>query len=304
MKIYNNLKIDNKHKNSVVAIGNFDGVHKGHQKVINQAKKKAIKEGLPFGIVTFEPVPVMFFNKKIKNHRINSTKQKKFFLEKYKLNFLIVIKFSKLFSKLKANDFIKKIIYEKIKSKYIFVSKNFKFGRNRKGNIITLKQQEKFFGYKTIITSPLKKTNKIVSSTLIRNKISYGKIKEVNSLLGRSWSIEGKVIKGKKRGRKIGFPTCNIKLGNYVVPKLGVYSVIAQSNKFKKKGIANIGLRPTFNGQNLLLEVNIFGINENLYNKLLIVNFLKFLRPEKKFKNITELKKQIKIDVKRAKQNV
>ncbi len=304
MKIYNNLKIDNKHKNSVVAIGNFDGVHKGHQKVINQAKKKAIKEGLPFGIVTFEPVPVMFFNKKIKNHRINSTKQKKFFLEKYKLNFLIVIKFSKLFSKLKANDFIKKIIYEKIRSKYIFVSKNFKFGRNRKGNIITLKQQEKFFGYKTIITSPLKKTNKIVSSTLIRNKISYGKIKEVNSLLGRSWSIEGKVIKGKKRGRKIGFPTCNIKLANYVVPKLGVYSVIAQSNKFKKKGIANIGLRPTFNGQNLLLEVNIFGINENLYNKLLIVNFLKFLRPEKKFKNITELKKQIKIDVKRAKQNV
>ena len=139
---------------------------------------------------------------------------------------------------------------------------------------------------------------------MIRNKISYGKIKEVNSLLGRSWSIEGKVIKGKKRGRKIGFPTCNIKLANYVVPKLGVYSVIAQSNKFKKKGIANIGLRPTFNGQNLLLEVNIFGINENLYNKLLIVNFLKFLRPEKKFKNITELKKQIKIDVKRAKQNV
>ncbi len=301
MKIYNNLKIDNKHKNSVVAIGNFDGIHKGHQKVIAQAKKKANKKGLPFGIVTFEPVPVMFFNKKIKNHRINSVNQKKFYLEKHKLNFLIIVKFNKSFSKLKANDFIKKIIYEKIKSKYIFVSKNFKFGKNRKGNIYTLKKQEKIFGYKTIITSPLKKINKTISSTLIRNKISYGRIEEANSLLGRFWSIEGKVIRGKKRGRKIGFPTCNIKLDNYVVPKLGVYSIIAQSNKFRKKGIANVGLRPTFNGQNLLLEVNIFGLNENLYNKLLIVKFVKFLRPEKKFKNIIDLKKQIKIDVRKVK---
>ena len=111
----------------------------------------------------------------------------------------------------------------------------------------------------------------------------------------------GKVIKGKKRGRKIGFPTCNITLGNYVIPKLGVYAVKVNFGNFNKDGIANIGYRPTFNGQSLLLETNIFGINKNLYNKEISVSFKKFIRPEKKFKNLEHLKKQIKIDIKQAK---
>ena len=136
---------------------------------------------------------------------------------------------------------------------------------------------------------------------MIRKKISMGKIKEINKLLGRQWTIIGKVVKGKRRGRKIGFPTCNIKLKNYIVPKLGVYSVIVKTKQFKKRGIANIGYRPTFNGQNLLLEVNIFGIDKNLYNKEIEINFLKFLRPEKKFKGLEQLKKQIKIDIIHAK---
>ena len=146
-----------------------------------------------------------------------------------------------------------------------------------------------------------KKDKKIISSTMIRKKISSGKINEVNKILGRKWNIEGKVISGKKRGRKIGFPTCNLKLNNYVIPQLGVYAVKVDSNNFAKKGIANIGYRPTFNGQNLLLETNIFGINKNLYNKVLNVYFKKFIRKERKFQNIEELKKQIKIDIKKAK---
>jgi riboflavin kinase / FMN adenylyltransferase len=109
------------------------------------------------------------------------------------------------------------------------------------------------------------------------------------------------VIKGQRRGRKIGFPTCNLKLNDYIVPRLGVYSVKVEGPKFKKKGIANIGYRPTFNGQNLLLETNIFGINKNLYNKEIIISFRKFIRPEKKFKNLEHLKKQIKIDIKKTK---
>ena len=303
MKIYNNLKINKKHKNAVVVIGNFDGIHLGHQKVINQARQKAKKYRLPFGLITFEPIPVMYFNKNIKNHRINSSEQKKIQLKKFKLDFLTIIKFNKLFSFLSAEKFIKDIIHLRLQSKFIYVSKNFKFGRKRKGNIKTLKKFEEIFNYKTVITPPLKKFNKVISSSLIRKKIFLGKIKEVNKLLNRQWSVKGRVIEGSKRGRKIGFPTCNIDISSYVIPKKGVYSVTAETKHFKKKGVANIGYRPTFNGQNLLLEVNIFGINKNLYNKELNVNFIKFIRPEKKFKGIEQLKNQIKIDIIKAKKN-
>jgi riboflavin kinase / FMN adenylyltransferase len=301
MKIYKNLNLNKKHCGGVVAIGNFDGLHLGHQKVINEAKKKAKKNSLPFGIITFEPVPVMFFNSKIVNHRINSLAQKKEQLKKLKIDFLIIINFNKYFRSLTAEQFIKKVIYNKTKTKFLYVSKNFKFGFKRQGSIQTLKKFEKKYKYKSLITVPYKKNKKIISSTLIRKKITLGKIREVNKLLNREWSIKGKVIKGQKRGRKIGFPTCNLELNDYIIPHLGVYSVKVKGIEFNNKGIVNIGYRPTFNGQNLLLETNIFGINKNLYNKEIIISFRKFIRPEKKFKNLEHLKKQIKIDIKKAK---
>jgi len=304
MKIYNNPNLSHKHRNGVIAIGNFDGLHLGHQKVINEAKQKAKNFKLPFGVMTFEPVPVMFFNSKLKNHRINSLEQKKIQLKKMKLDFLIIIKFNKKFSSLTAEQFIKKIIHDKTKCRYLYISKNFKFGFKRKGNVRTLKKYEKKYNYKSIITKPYKKNNKIISSTFIRKKIEAGKIIEVNKLLKRNWCIKGKVIKGEKRGRKIGFPTCNLKLDNYIVPKLGVYAVSINTNSLKKKGVSNVGYRPTFNGQTLLLETNIFGINKNLYNKVISISFKKFIRPEKKFKNFEYLKKQIKLDIKQAKNNV
>ena len=301
MKIYKKLYLNQKHYNGVIAIGNFDGLHLGHQKVIYEAKQKAKKNKIPFGVMTFEPVPVMFFDKKIKNHRINSLNQKISQLKKFKLDFLIMIKFNKKFSSQSAEQFIRKIIFKKTKCRYLYVSKNFKFGYKRQGNIRTLKKFEKKYRFKNIITIPFKKNNKIISSTLIRNKIRSGKIFEVNKLLNRNWSIIGKVEKGQRRGRKIGFPTCNLKLNDYVIPKLGVYAVTVKSNNFNKNGIANIGYRPTFKGQNLLLETNIFGINKNLYNKVISINFKRFIRPEKKFKNLEHLKKQIKLDIKQAK---
>tara|TARA_B100000579_G_scaffold336775_1_gene287680 strand:- start:1516 stop:2430 length:915 start_codon:yes stop_codon:yes gene_type:complete len=304
MKIYQNLKINKKHQDSVVAIGNFDGVHLGHQKVINHAQKKAKKNKLPFGIITFEPMPVMFFNKKIKNHRINSLTQKKNLLRKLRLDFLIIVNFNKKFSKLLPKEFIEKIVFKKAKCKFVYVSNNFKFGYKRQGNTKTLKKYSNIYNYKTVITNPFKQINKVISSTIIRKKISQGKIYEINKLLNRNWRIQGKVIKGHKRGRKIGFPTCNVKILDYVIPKLGVYAVRVKTTKFVKKGIANIGYRPTFNGQNLLLEVNIFGINKNLYNKEINVDFIKFIRSEKKFKSLEQLKKQIKIDIIQAKKNV
>ena len=301
MKIYNSTNLNRKHYNGVIAIGNFDGLHLGHQKVINQARQKAKKFKLPLGVITFEPMPVMFFSKKNKDHRINSLEQKKNQFKKLKLDFLVIIKFNKEFSSLKAEQFIKRIIHEKMKCRYLYVSRNFKFGHKRHGNLQTLKKFERKFNYKNIITNPYKKNNRIISSTFIRKKIRAGKIEEINKLLNRNWCIEGKVIKGKKRGRKIGFPTCNMMLGNYVIPKLGVYAVKVSFANQNKIGIANVGYRPTFNGQSLLLETNIFGINKNLYNKVLNVSFKKFIRPEKKFKNFEYLKKQIKLDIKQAK---
>ena len=136
---------------------------------------------------------------------------------------------------------------------------------------------------------------------MIRKKIRAGRIDIVNKLLNRNWCIRGKVIKGKKRGRKIGFPTCNINMNNYVIPKLGVYAVKISNKNFNKDGIANVGYRPTFNGQSLLLETNIFKINKNLYGNVLNISFKRFIRSEKKFKNFEFLKKQIKIDIKKAK---
>jgi len=301
MKIYTNANLKRKHQKGVLAIGNFDGIHLGHQKVIQDAKRKAIKNKLPFGIMTFEPVPVMFFDKRIKSHRINSFYQKISQFKKFKLDFLIIIKFNKKFSKLSAEQFIEKIIFKKTKCKYLYVSKNFRFGFKRKGSIKTLKKFENKFNYKNLITKPFKMNKKVISSTLIRKKIREGKIKEVNKLLNRNWVVDGKVIKGNKRGRKIGFPTCNLKMGNYIIPRLGVYAVKVKSSNFNKKGVANIGYRPTFNGQSLLLETNIFGINKNLYNKVISVSFKKFIRGEKKFKDVEYLKKQIKIDTKQAK---
>ena len=205
MKIYNNTNLNRKHHNGVIAVGNFDGLHVGHQKVINEARQKAKKFKLPLGVITFEPMPVMFFSKKTKDHRINSLEQKKLQLKKLKLDFLVIIKFNKKFSSLKAEKFIKKIIYKKMKCRYLYVSRNFKFGFKRQGNLKTLKQFEKEFNYKNIITNPYKKNKKIISSTYIRKKIRSGKIKEINKLLKRDWCIEGKVIKGKKEAVKLAF---------------------------------------------------------------------------------------------------
>ena len=297
MKIYKNFNIGNKFKYSAIAIGNFDGFHLGHQKVIKSGKYLARKHKLKFGLLVFHPLPVMFFNKKIKNFRIDSLKQKIETSKKLGIDFIIIKKFDKKFSNIDYLNFIKDILFKKIKCRYLYVSKNFRFGKNREGDIRKLKFFERKFQFKTIVTKIFKINKKIISSTKIRKLITTGHIQKANNFLGRNWSVRSKVIRGFQRGRKIGFPTCNLKLLNYVIPKSGVYSVRVKTKSFYKKGIANVGYRPTFNGKNLLLEVNIFGINKYLYNKVLNIDFIKFIRPEKKFKDLEELKKQISTDI-------
>jgi len=302
MKIYKNFNIGKRFQNSAIAIGNFDGFHLGHQRVIKKGKQIAKRNNLKLGLMVFQPLPVMFFNKKLKNYRIDSLSQKINSSKKHGIDFLIVKKFDKKFSNIRSEDFVEKIIYKRLKTKLIFISKNFRFGKNRTGDIKLLKNKEKFFQYKTSTITPLNKKGYTISSTLIRKNIAKGKIDYANKLLGRFWTIEGIVKRGEKRGRKIGFPTCNLDLTNYIVPKLGVYSAkVIVGKKIKKKGIVNIGYRPTFGKKKLVLEAHIFGLKKKLYDKRIKVMLIKFIRKEKRFKNIIQLKEQIKKDIKNAK---
>ena len=301
---YKDFNISNKHKKSILLIGNFDGLHLGHQKLFNLAKKYRKKYNLKIGVVTFEPMPKMYFNKSLKNFRISNLNQKKTILQNVGIDFIITKKFNKKFSKINYKDFIKNILNKKLNAKFIFVSSNFRFGNKREGNVNKLIKNEKKFDFKIIKPNPLKSKNKIISSTLIRKLLVDGKLNRANKLLGRNWSIEGVVEKGRQQGKKIGFPTCNIDIKNYIIAMPGVYAVrVYQKNKkYYLKGIANLGYRPTFGQKKILLEVYIFNFSGNLYNKHLFVEFVKFIRKEKKFKNVNQLKKQIKIDLKTAKQ--
>ena len=303
LKIYKNFNLSKIHKKSILLIGNFDGLHLGHQKLFKLAEKYSKKHKVKFGVLTFDPLPVMFFNKKLTNYRITSNLQKNLLFEKAGVDFVIVSRFNKSFSKISADNFIKKIIVKKINPNFIFVSNNFKYGFRRAGNVAKLISKENIYNYKIIKPSPLKKRKKIISSTLIRKLLQKGELKNANKLLGRNWSIIGVVQKGRRIGKKLGVPTCNIDIKNYVIAKPGVYSVRVKVNNSNKifKGIANLGYRPTFGEKKILLEVNLFNFSGNLYNKSLNVSFYSFIRSEKKFNDHQDLIKQIEKDLKQAK---
>ena len=306
MKIFSGFNIPRNYYNSIILIGNFDGIHLGHQILFKRARefKKIYK--CKIGVVTFNPMPKMFFNKKLKHFKLMSLSQKVDQFKKQKVDFLINQKFTKSFSKIKAEEFIKKYLNKKIKTKVLFVSNNFRFGNKREGDINLLKSFEKKCNYKLIIPAPLKKDNKIISSTEIRKLLSNGNLSKANKYLTRKWEIEGRVETGRRVGGKIGFATCNIDIGNYIIAKPGVYSVKVKLDNIKKKisGIANLGFRPTFNQNKILLEVNLFNFNKNIYNKKLAVEFIKFIRIEKKFKSIKQLTNQIKKDIRVAKSSL
>ena len=303
MKLYKDFNISKNHKRSIILIGNFDGVHIGHRKLFQLANTYKKKFNLNIGVLTFEPMPKLFFNKDLKNFRISNIDQKNVILKSLGVDFVIVQKFDKKFSKIKSNFFIKEILSKKIKAKYIFVSNNFKFGNKREGDVNQLIRNEKNYDYKIIKPQPLILSQKVISSTYIRSLLEKGNLKKANKLLGRNWSVEGMVEKGRQQGKKIGFPTCNIDIKDYVIAKPGVYSVIVKRKNSKKslKAIANLGYRPTFKQKKILLEVHIFNFSGNLYNKYLSIEFTKFIRKEKKFKNVNQLRKQIQSDLKIAK---
>ena len=224
-------------------------------------------------------------------------------LKKMGIDFVINKRFNLKFSKIKSEKFIKNIIVKKTDPKFIFVSSNFRYGNKRKGDVKELITESKKYGFNVIKPEPLRIKKKVVSSTSIRDLLKKGKIREANKLLSRNWVINGNVQRGRQLGKKLGFPTCNIDINNYVLAKPGVYSIKVTIEESKKilNGIAYLGYRPTFEGKKLLLEVNLFGFNGNLYKKTLNVYFFNFIRRDKKFKNKISLITQMKKDLTKAK---
>jgi len=282
-------------KNSILVIGNFDGVHLGHKSLFLKAKKIAKKNKKKFGALTFNPSPKEFFSNNKKINIINF-KEKINFLKKLNLDYLTVLNFNKTLRSLSAENFIKKILKNKINPSLIIVGKEFRFGKNRLGNVKLLKKS-----FNVLCPSHIKINGKKISSSSIRKLINYGKINFVKKFLGRNWSISGKIVSGRKIGRKIGYKTANINLNNFLEPKKGVYAVKFFINKKKYHGIANYGEAPTFQRKIVILEVHLFKTIKNIYKKEATVEFIKYIRGEKKFKNKNLLMMQISKDIKKAK---
>jgi riboflavin kinase/FMN adenylyltransferase len=298
-----NTKKDFKNKNLCLCIGNFDGIHLGHQHIIKKIIQNTQSDNLKSAIMTFVPHPKIYFKRTDNNFNIITNDYKKFFLNSLGVENYIEYKFNKTLSNLDAINFIEKILVKQLNVKKIIVGKDFRFGKDRKGDTALLKKLSNKYHYKLSIIDHIKnkKTNVKFSSSIIRKDISDGSFEKVSQALGRHWFMQGKVIKGHQKARLINFPTANMKPGNHILPKKGVYcvNVILKGNVYK--GIANFGERPTVKGVNLLLETHLFEFNSNFYGKQLTVEFLTFIRPEKKYKDFKRLTSQIQKDVKKAK---
>ena len=277
----------------VVTIGNFDGVHLGHQALLTEVKKRAHDLKLESAVITFEPNPKDYFSQNKPQTRISSLREKIELFNEIKIDRVHIIKFNQEFSKVTANEFIS-VLIKKLKVKEIVVGEDFCFGVGREGSIKQLSESSMELNIKNKILIDGKR----ISSTLIRNLLANDKLDEANKYIGRPYSISGKVVHGEKRGRKIGFPTANIHMRHNRPPLKGVFAV-----KFQKHfGVANLGIRPSIKGEKKLqLEVHLLNFSSDLYGQHVSVIFLKKLRDEKKFKSLDELKEQIKLDVIKAK---
>lgn len=291
MKIIRNTNLEQ--LPCVVTIGNFDGVHLGHQALLTEVKKRAHDLKLESAVITFEPNPKDYFSQNKPQTRISSLREKIELFNEIKIDRVHIIKFNQEFSNVTANEFIS-VLIKQLKVKEIVVGEDFCFGRGREGGIKQLSASS----MKLNIKNKILMDGQRISSTLIRNLLANDKLDQANKYIGRPYSISGKVVHGEKRGRKIGFPTANIHMRHNRPPLKGVFAVKFQ-NHF---GVANLGIRPSIKGEKKLqLEVHLLNFSSDLYGQHVSVIFLKKLRDEKKFKSLDELKEQIKLDVIKAK---
>lgn len=296
MKVIRAIKDIDIEFDTVVTIGNFDGVHKGHQVLIEKTATYAKARGIKSAVFTFLNHPINYFvPEKVKN--IFDEKEKERLIEGFGIDYLIDIPFDKAMTQISAEQFIVKILKDKIHAKKIVVGHDFTFARNKEGTVDVLREIGHEYGIEVEIVQPIKINGIRVSSTFIRELISKGRVDEIPQYLGTPYVIEGEIIHGKANGRKMGYPTANISLKDQIInPKNGIYAsrVIIDGKKYF--GATNVGMNPTVNGKYLSIETNILDFDEDIYGKRVRIEFLEKIRDEKKFESLDELRKQLDLD--------
>ena len=282
---------------TVLTIGNFDGVHLGHQSIISRVREKSCELGLPSCVVFFEPQPKEFFTKGSRPPRLTSLHQKYYQFNKLNIDYLFCLRFSEKIAALSPREFIEQILVNKLNVRYLIIGDDFQFGSQRSGNYDYLASYASESGLFSVEKTESFIINGVrVSSTAIREALAEDRLDLASSYLGRPYGIWGKVMHGKQLGRTLGFPTANINFNQYVTPVTGVYAVHITVNERKYCGIANIGFNPTVNGNMPRLEVFIFDFSRDIYGEWIFVELISKIRAEKKFAGIDELKKQIDQD--------
>lgn len=285
-------------KNTCLAVGAFDGLHQGHQQIIKEAVQAARKNNYPAGVLSFKPHPLAVIPGENPPPAIISRKQKISLLADLGLDYYFEQEFNQQFAELRPVEFIKKILLNKIKVNTVVVGDDFRFAYKNEGNAQLLKEMAGLYNFKTRIISQLEAGNQRISSTRIRSLLKKGKLNKAAELLGRPFQLCGKVIHGKKRGRKLGFPTANLDLEcSYALPPRGVYAVEILIGTEKYIGAANLGYNPTFNNQDISFEIYIIDFAGDLYDQRICVDIIEFIRGEKDFAKKEELIKQMEQDI-------
>ncbi len=290
---------------TVVAIGNFDGVHRGHQAVISEAGRLARRIQASLAVLTFEPHPRRFFQPDCPPFQLTSFRLKVRLLQALGVEHVFVLPFNRALSQLSAEDFVREVLVEGLAVRHVVVGDNFTFGHKRGGNVALLKRLGRGHGFGVGVVHRVEgQSGEAYSSTGIRNYLKAGNPTRAALLLGRYWEIEGRVQPGAKLGRELGFPTANVPLGEVLVPAHGVYAVRAGIDRGERTlwhaGVANLGTRPMVDGEDLLLEVHLFDRNDDLYARHMRVALVDYLRPELTFETLEAMRAQMVEDSRRA----
>jgi len=302
LKIVQNTSNFSDKEKTYVTIGTFDGVHFGHQKIIEKLIDEAKKAGKKSVVLTFFPHPRMVLQKDVSLELINTIEERATLLEKTGLDYLIIHPFSKEFSRMTALEFVRDILVNQLNISKLIIGYDHHFGKNREGNITQLTEYSHLYDFK-VEEIPAQDIDDVsVSSTKIRRALATGNLKTANNFLGYNFMLNGNVVNGKKLGGKIGYPTANIdiKESYKLIPKTGVYIVKSTIDEKTIFGIMNIGNRPTVNGNHQTIEVHFFDFNQNLYDRNLTIELIYFLRDEEKFDSVEILIQQLKKDEKTA----
>jgi len=308
MKLIRGLsQLSNTFEGCVMTIGNFDGVHLGHQAVIRQVKQLADAKKAPSLVMIFEPQPLEFFAKGKAPKRLNRLREKIMAMQQLEVDYLFCVPFNEKFSQLTGKQFVIDYLVKALKVTHLVVGDDFCFGKNRSGNFDLLLKMSEQNGFTVQSTSTIKQQNERVSSTKLRQLIADNQLSKVTELLGHPYALNGKISHGRKLGRDIGFPTINIKMGEIPVAVEGIFAVRVKGLDNGRpesaiEGVASIGTRPTVNGVGVLLEVYLFDFNRDVYGKIVNVEFLKRIRSEQDFISIEVLIENIQQDVKIAKE--